>query len=193
MKDTLIKDILNKPIEWTTSKWVIERIPFLFNEDFEAYLEWKTKFSSMIGIDSKAIVFTGSSSVGFSLNPEKNLKSFDGKSDIDVAVISSHYFDISWHFLRNLGPKIYKYNQKEKNSIEDHRTRLIYWGTIATDKILQILPFGIEWVKALNSMAKVKPTEGREINIRIYKDFEALKNYHNIGLKQIKDKLLISN
>ena len=98
--------------------------------------------ASKIGVDSKAIVLTGSASVGFSLNPDNNLRAFTDTSDIDVAIISQHYFDISWHFLRNVGTKRYGYNRKQKDAIDDHRNRLIYWGTIATDRILQILPFG---------------------------------------------------
>ena len=102
MKDDLIDDITNSSTAYTVSKWVIERIPFIFNGDLKQYIEWKEKLSIAIGVDSKAIVFTGSSSVGYSLNPEKGLKAFDDTSDVDLAIISTHYFDISWFFLRNM-------------------------------------------------------------------------------------------
>lgn len=192
MKELLIGDIINEPISYTTSKWIIERVPFLFDNNFDSYLSWKQKLSNLIGVDSKAIVFTGSASVGFSLNPDKNLRAFSAESDIDVAIISNYYFDVSWFFLRNIGTRMYSFTQKEKNAIDDHRKRLIYWGTIATDKIIQILPFGKEWIKSMEEMAKEIPTEGRQINLRIYKDFEALKAYHNNNLKLIKDKLITS-
>ncbi len=192
MKSKLIGDIINQPISYTTSKWIIEGVPFLFGTDFDSYINWKQRLSNLIGVDSKAIVFTGSASVGFSLNPDKNLEEFSQESDIDVAIISSYYFDVSWFFLRNLGTRIYSFTQKEKNAIDDHRKRLIYWGTIATDKIIQILPFGKEWIKSIEEMAKINPTEGRQINFRIYKDFEALKAYHSTSLKHIKDKLITS-
>ena len=192
MKEQLIGDIIKQPITYTTSKWIIEGVPFLFGNDFDSYLNWKQKLSDLIGVDSKAIVFTGSASVGFSLNPDKNLKPFSLESDIDVAIISSYYFDVSWFFLRNIGTRMYSLTQKEKNAIDDHRKRLIYWGTIATDKIIQILPFGKEWIRSIEEMAKETPTMGRQINFRIYKDFEALKSYHNNNLKLIKDKLIIA-
>lgn len=186
----LIKDLVERNLDYSISKWVLERIPYVFNSNNEQYIEWKEKLSKLIGVDSKAIVLTGSASVGYSLNPEKNMKKFDESSDIDVAIISSYYFDISWFFLRNLGTKRYSYSQREKNSIEDHKKRLIYWGTIATDKIIQILPFGHEWISAIDCMSKEEPTVGREINFRIYKDFEALKAYQKESLKLIKDKLI---
>src|SRR5690606_3802231 len=97
----------------------------------------------------------GSAAVGLSLNPDKNFKEFNEESDIDVAVVSDHYFDISWHHLRNLGPRRHRLSTKEKLALQDHRERLIYWGTIATDKIIQILPFGASWMKSIDEMRKI--------------------------------------
>lgn len=81
---------------------------------------------------------------------------------------------------------------KEQNSIEDHRKRLIYWGTIATDKILQILPFAQTWITALDEMKKIDPTKDREINLRIYRDFESLRAYQKTSLNKLKDLILKS-
>jgi hypothetical protein len=183
-------EIIKSDISFMTSKWIIEKVPFIFSDNLELYIKWKEILASKIGVDSKAIVFTGSASVGFSLNPENNLRAFNDQSDVDVAIISQHYFDLSWHFLRNIGTKRYSLKQKELNSIDDHRNRLIYWGTIATDKIIQIFPFGEKWITSLNEMATIEPTKDRVINIRIYKDFEALRAYHLNNLKSIKDKLI---
>lgn len=184
------EEIINTDISFITSKWIIEKIPYIFSDNLERYIKWKELLASKIGVDSKAIVFTGSSSVGFSLNPERNLRAFSDQSDVDIAIISQHYFDISWHFLRNIGTKRYSYPDKVTNAISDHRTRLIYWGTIATDKIIQILPFGDKWITAINEMANIEPTKDRAINLRIYKDFEALRAYHLNNLKIIKDNLI---
>ncbi|MFX1708820.1 hypothetical protein PV783_32945 [Chitinophaga sp. CC14] len=190
MKQDLIDDILNEPTSYITSKWIIERIPFVFNNDLSAYIDWKERLSTLIQVDSKAFVFTGSSSVGFSLNPFKDLRPFDDQSDIDVAIISGIHFDIAWHFLRNIGPKYHRLKPKEKGAIDDHKGRLIFHGTIATDKIVQLLPFGIDWVNAMSVMSKIAPTIDRTINFRIYKDFEALKAYQKNGVNKIRDKLL---
>lgn len=190
MKELLVEDILKEPVSYTTSKWIIERIPHIFNNNLENYIDWKERLSTLIGVDSKAIVFTGSSSVGFSLNPKKNFKPFQNDSDIDVAIISSHYFDIAWHFLRNIGPKYHRLKPAVQNAITEHRERFIYHGTIATDRIVHILPFGKEWVNAMNEMITLDPTKDREINFRIYKDFEALKSYQSISVVKAKDQLL---
>lgn len=190
MKDKLLDDILAESPSYTTSRWIIERIPFIFNDDIEDYIDWKERLSTLIGVDSKAITFVGSACVGFSLNPANNFSSFHDASDVDVAIVSGHYFDTAWHFLRNIGPSIHRYTQSEKNSIIDHRQRLIFHGTIATDKIIQILPFGKEWMNAMAEMKTVTPTLNRDINFRIYKDFEALKAYQIIGVTKSRDYLL---
>jgi len=192
MRQALIDSILNEPPNITASKWIIEGIPYIFNDDLDSYIKWKQLLSRLIGVDGKAIVFTGSSSVGFSLNPEKDFRPFDAQSDIDVAIISSIHFDIAWHFLRNIGPKYHRISTRERIAVDDHRSRLIYFGTIATDKIVQLLPFGKDWVNAMNEMTRIDPTKNREINFRIYKDFEALKSYQLIGVNKVKDILLKS-
>ena len=119
-------------------------------------------------IDARDIIITGSASLGFSLNPNKNFKSFDKKSDIDISIISHHYFDVAWHDLIHLSPA--GISPKMKTALEDHRKRLIYWGTVATDKILPLLSFGGEWDRIIKTCQLPEPLVDHEINFRIYKD-----------------------
>lgn len=110
--------------------------------------------------------------------------------DIDVAVISDYFFNTSWRFLRNLGSDIHSMPQSAKQSVRDHVQKYIYWGTIATDKILPYLPFGKQWAKALDEMSKENPTRGRVIKARIYKDFESLRAYQVNNLKNLRSQEL---
>jgi len=192
MKEEISQEIIDYHPNYISSKWVLERIPFIFNDDFEKYIDWKERLGGLIGVDGKAITLTGSAAVGISLNPDKNFREFNENSDIDIAVISSHYFDVSWHYLRNLGPKRHRLKGPEKASIKDHRERLIYWGTIATDKIIQILPFGKKWMSAIDEMRKIDPTKDRDINFRIYKDFESLREYQSDCIGKLKDLIITS-
>jgi hypothetical protein len=190
MKSAITTEIITGKTSFFASKWIIERIPFLFNNNLDEYIIWKETLSGLIGVDSKSIVLVGSAAVGVSLNPAKNFRNFDVNSDIDIAIISTYYFDIAWHYLRNMGTKIYTLRPREKYSVIDHRTRLIFYGTIATDSILQLLPFAINWVNAIDHMKKISPTIGREINFRIYRDFESLRMYQSDNIDKIKDNLL---
>lgn len=92
------------------TKWILEHTPYVF-EDYETeYISWRHEIAEKLRIDARDIIITGSASLGFSLNPNKNFKSFDKKSDIDISIISHHYFDVAWHDLILNGypiPEIY--------------------------------------------------------------------------------------
>ncbi|MEW8027663.1 MAG: hypothetical protein AB2794_14810 [Candidatus Thiodiazotropha endolucinida] len=184
------KDLQTLPPSIVASKWITDRTPILFDNRHYEYLVWKETLGEQIGIDGRSIAIIGGACVGFSLNPGKYFKAFEEGSDIDVAIISSHHFNISWHCLRGLGTGIYKLSQAQQNIVRDHVNRLIYWGTIATDKILEILPFGAEWLQATNNMSQLEDTLGRDINFRIYRDFESLKAYQLLGVKKARDSII---
>lgn len=190
MKDDFLLDLIDLPTSFLVSKWLTDRVPYLFGEKNEEFILWKEELSKRLNIDSKAIVFTGSSSCGFSMNPNKNYRDFNEKSDIDIALISNYHFDIAWRTLRDLGTKVLDLTPKQKSAYYDHIKRLIYWGTIATDKILEILPFGKDWSLELMELSKLEPANDRVINIRIYKDFEALRAYQVQNFENLKITLL---
>ncbi len=76
--------------------------------------------------------------------------------------------------------------QPAKQSVRDHVHKYIYWGTIATDKLLPYLPFGKKWLEALDQMSRIAPTVGRDIKIRVYKDFDSLRSYQVNNLKNLR-------
>ena len=83
-------------------------------------------------------------------------------------------------------------NNRDREAIIEHRTNYIYWGTIATDRVLHYLPFVRPWTEALAAMAGESPTEEREIEIRLYRDYEALRSYHMNGLETLVATLMAS-
>lgn len=193
MREVILENIKSSnPNTFLTYK-MLECVPYIFQSDFDSYISWKSTLSYRLKVDSKAITIVGSASLGISLNPNKNFKQFDEKSDIDVAIISHYYFDESWYFLRNLGSSYHSYSPIIKEAINDHISRLIYWGTIATDKLLPILPFAKEWTSTIEHMKKIEPTKDRRINFRIYKDYESLRAYQLLNLKSLQSKLLEEN
>ncbi len=191
MRSHIISELLNIPVPVFVSKWILERpVPYLFHDDHQLYLRWKSELAPRLGVDSCSLLLIGGASVGISFNPNKNFKEFDNQSDIDIAVISPYHFEEAWRFLRNLGSKRFSYSRGVQEIIKAHASNYIYWGTVATDKILPILPFGEKWVLALNDMACVPPTESRDINLRIYKDFESLRSYQIRNLYRLRDELV---
>ena len=188
-KERFFSDLKSKPLSFVFSKWLLDATPYIFEGERITGIKWKERIATRIEVDSHAISVIGSAGLGFSLNPRKNFKYFDHESDIDLAIISHHHFEVGWNYLRNLGTDYYKLTQKQKNVIEDHRKRLIYWGTVATDKILTILPFGKTWHACLDDASHEHPANNRDINVRLYRDFESLRSYHVMNLENTRQKL----
>ena len=188
MLETVKQDIISITPDIFISKWIMECTPIIFNEDKKMFYDWKHKLATEIQVDPRDIIITGSASIGCSLNPNKNFKLFNEKSDIDVAIISNHYFDMAWHELRLI--KYYKLDSSMRNAIEEHRSRLIYWGTIATDKILPILSFGRKWNEIVAVIKHEAPVDSRDINFRIYKDNKSFRDYQINSIKECRSIIL---
>jgi hypothetical protein len=190
MKDEFLSDLVELPPSLVAQKWVIDRTPHIFQAHQHNYVLWKSKLADAIEVDGKSIVVIGSASLGFSINPHKSYRDFDKKSDIDLAVISAHHFDNAWHTIRNIGALRHKLTRPQKQSLEDHISRFIYWGTFDTKHLLPILPFGKAWLESFNKMTAEDPTKDRDINARIYRDFESLSAYHINNIKQLRENQL---
>lgn len=170
------------------TKWIFEQTPYIFDDKEADYILWRERIAKKMRVDTSDILITGSACLGFSLSPYKNFKVFNDRSDIDVSIVSHHYFDVAWHDLINISRPII--DAKMKEALDDHRCRLIYWGTIATDRILPLLSFGKEWDDIINENKLHPPLDNRSINFRIYKDKLAIRNYLSVSVKDRKNALL---
>jgi hypothetical protein len=186
IKKIFIADLLNYPADLLASIWIIDRIPLIFDNDIKAYANWRRILARGLGVDASALLITGSAAFGISLNPNKNYKFFDDSSDIDVAVISEYHFTEGWRTLRNIGADRHRMPPKVKQSIDDHVKRYIYWGTIATEKLLHLFPYGKQWTEALRQVSQITPTTGRTIKVRVYRDLDSLRAYHVNNLTNLK-------
>ena len=166
------------------SHHIFEPVPFAFTGDLPLWISWKTHLAGLLEVDPYDIVLTGSAAIGYSLNPNKNYKSFSESSDIDCGIISPYHFEVAWRYLRQLRPSWLTLPQGTKRAIERHQKSYVFSGTIATDSILAILPFGPGWQAALDAMAKKAPTVGRDIKLRIYRDYDALRHYQATGIEK---------
>lgn len=182
--DELVDDCSNESDEFVVSKWIVEKIPHIFNGNFEHFVKVKLAIAKKLGIDSCSVVFVGSSCTGFSLNPAKDFKVFDEQSDIDIAIVSYYYFNVAWRWLRQQDATLLK--GYAKKAYWSHRNFYIFDGTIATDKILDYLPFGAQWKKVIEELKQEPEFKDREIHIRLYQDHKALVDYH---VRNVRNKL----
>lgn len=182
---TIRAELASLSAEEFVSHYILDRVPWIF-PDRRTYVNWKTALAKDIDVDPHSILVVGSSCVGLSLSPAKDFSMFHGDSDIDVAIVSSHHFDIAWRWLRSLGPADSLAMSKfEHEMFKWHRKNLVFDGTIATDQLLARLPFGPQWTSGLSKAATRSPTEGREVKGRIYRDFESLRSYHEKNVKSL--------
>lgn len=189
-RDEFIESLKTEQPESFLEKNLLRSNPIAFGGNEDAYFSWRMELSGLIDVDPSCIILVGSSAVGFSLNPNKNYKKFDDTSDIDVAVISSQYFTIAWRYLRMNFSRTRNLDYKTSSAWKEHQSTYVYWGTIATDKLLGVLPFGKKWMDAITKLASAGPTFNREINLRIYYDHDALRSYQLRGIKNLRTSLL---
>lgn len=182
--DKLIEDCIKQPYEIVVSKWIVEATPALFNGDRNEYLRIKALIAKKLGVDMCSVVFVGSSSTGFSLNPQKNFKTFDVSSDIDIAIVSHYFFNEAWHSLRLMDKAVL--SERVKKAYNSHRSHYIFDGTIATDKILSQLPFGVSWRMVINEIKREPIFNNKDIHFRLYQDHKSLIDYH---VANVRDNL----
>lgn len=164
-------------------KWFGHSIPHVFGTDMEAYLAFKREFGNHIGVSTYDLMIIGSAATGVSLKPSNKFSKFTADSDVDLAVVSSHYFDVGWRWMRALGAARYSLPPEAQSWIREHETRLVYWGAIATDQILHHMPFGPIWIPCLADLSGRSPIDGRDLTVRIYRDFGSLQGtlIHTVG------------
>jgi hypothetical protein len=189
-RDVLVAQLRELSADDFASRLVLDRVPWLFL-DRRQYIDWKTSLAIELELDPYMLLVVGSAGLGFSLSPFKRFAEFRPRSDIDVAAVSERHFDEAWRWLRDLGPE----NLPERDELEQemfkwHRRNLVFDGAIATERLLPRLPFGDKWMSALGHAANREPTVGRQIKVRIYRDFESLRKYHVANIRNLKLELI---
>lgn len=179
-----------------TSLHILDRVPAIF-ESREQYASWRDEIGRGLDVDPLCLAVVGSTAVGVSLSPDaqKQLKPFHDSSDVDLAVVSSRFFDEAWRWLRSLGPidKLKTNSPDAADLLNWHRRSLVFDGTIATERLLSFLPFGAEWTAVLGRAALLRPTQDRNVNARIYRDFDSLREYHRANVERLKIELLTAD
>jgi hypothetical protein len=188
--EELKKSIIEHQPDDFVSHYLFAPIPHIFQNNHRDLVRWKGVLSTGIEVDPKDIVILGSASIGFSLNPAKNFREYGDESDVDCGIISQHYFDLAWRHLRKIRAAWLSLTSLERTAVEKHRKNYVFAGAIATERILGILPFGKAWQPVLRQMGTIDPTKTKEVKIRIYKDYDALRSYHVNNIRNIRDDLL---
>ena len=186
-RDALIQALLASTPAAFVENHLFDRIPAIFADDRALFVSWKRSLAERIEVDPACVTIVGSAATGASLNPTKNFRLFDDGSDVDVAIVSPYHFAVAWRYLRMNSARRLRVDARTRIAWDEHVKRYIYWGTIATDRLLGVLPFGLEWIKAKSAVGGLHPTSGRAVNLRIYADYDSLRAYHIHGVRSLRD------
>lgn len=194
MSTRLVKEVRSElealtPNEFA-SRRILEPVPHAFDGDLAALSDWKAELGAELGVDPRSMTIVGSAAVGVSLKPGKVLRPFGRDSDFDVAVVSHFHFEMAWRALKSLPVSTKASLEKvQRSSLKAHEHDYIYRGAVATDKILDLLPFAPTWVPGLTKMEGRSPSADKPVKARIYRDFDALRDYQLKSVVQAQGEL----
>ncbi|GAA3616997.1 hypothetical protein GCM10022223_36890 [Kineosporia mesophila] len=180
-------------------RWIDEHFlrsdPFAFpNSDFRKFVRL---VSDQLQVDPNGIFCIGSGAIGLSSNPGKvsgrNLKPFDEKSDLDIAVISEVHFEQAWRDLRNKAqPSLDPMDKLVKENISWQRKRF-FDGAILINKLLPVLSFGSSWIAAIERIQErtsILLDRNIDVEIWVYRDYWSVRNYVAQGIVECKKGIL---
>jgi len=139
------------------------------------------------GVAFHNVLMVGSGKIGCSLSPtEKLFRRFDeDNSDIDIAIVSSKFFDYLWEEIRK------EYSIKYIASYNTI-TSSIFRGFVNEKNFKVIDEIRSIWTKKVDNVnRKINASLSiyHEVNYRIYRSWEDLEDYHISGLRKIKQTL----
>ncbi|TXN64070.1 hypothetical protein FV228_17210 [Methylobacterium sp. WL18] len=187
-REAIIEDIKTLKPDVFVSRYIFDRCPAVFSDRHD-FIEWKSKLAEKLDVDAASVTLVGSAAIGVSLSPYKDFKLFDKNSDVDVAVVSSYHFNLAWRYLRNNYHNRFKVTSRQRTSWDEHVSKFIYWGTIAADKLLPLMPFAKEWSTASTDASSNPIIADRSVSFRIYSDYEALRSYQVTSVRSLRTSI----
>lgn len=175
---------------------VLRQDPFAFAEtDFDQFVRVCVK---ALNVDPNAVYCVGSGAVGLSLNPEKissgELKAFDDKSDLDIALISETHFEIAWRDLRSKGHPVVAEMETDLMKHLSWQKKRFFDGAIIATHLLPALTFGPAWIPALvrvEQEASVLLGRNVDVNAWIYRDYWSMRSHVAEGLLKCRKELAL--
>ncbi|MCC9018088.1 MULTISPECIES: hypothetical protein [Flavobacterium] len=191
---------INNKCDIVVQKCLIEDTSYFFNEiAIGEEFNFKKDIANILNVHIRDIVIVGSGKLGFSLKPDNSntglylFKEFDHnfnyskkgkKSDLDVAIISSHLFDSE---IKNLYDHTNHYDTDNLWADRNSFAKYVLKGKLA----IRFLPIEFPLTKGvLQVQEKYKMNYGREVNLEIYKSWHFFETYHQENIKKIQVNLI---
>ena len=153
--------------------------------DFNQYFNIKAEVADHFGIHHSEVLLVGSGKMGFSIAPSKRYREFHDKSDIDLAIVSPHLFDMVWQ-------KVFDYWSEKSLWIEEEQNifkSYLFRGWIRPDKLppAEQFEFRRDWWEFFLRLTNGEAYGPYQIRAGLYKSWHFFEKYQCIcvdGCKQ---------
>lgn len=198
-RDQLAQMIKDEAATFVRNRLFADDPPYVCDHDPDIWSDFTGAFTSQFGGTEMEVRIVGSGRFGYSLSPEKRLRPFHLKSDIDVVVVSEALFDLSWLSLLNAA-----YPRRENVEITSgwlaETQRDIYTGFIRPERIKidpriygrkaqPILTIQTQWFNARKFAANVDVLPHEVIKARLYRTWDHAVAYHEDSMIALRDAL----
>ena len=177
------EELANHDALHVVRKKIIHGRTYILDDD--KYYDLKSEISEAFKIHPNEVIIVGSAKLGFSIAPHKQYQQFSNSSDIDVAVISSHFFDNIWE-------SIHRYNDSGgyHERLPDFR-QYLFNGWIRPDLLptSETFSFAKQWWEFFNDISQAGRYSSIKIRGGLYKNWYYLESYQIRGVSACKDLL----
>jgi hypothetical protein len=196
--------IFSNPLAQLVEEHILQGAPYVFRGDVDALHLLRSHLVTELGVRPENVLVVGSARTGFSLNPANYPRPFSGESDIDVAVVDQFIFDEAWHTLLkwNYPRRLVKLG-KPDGEWAYQRRKDVYWGWFTPNEIRfeglsfpevlePIRDLSTKWFNAFNAFSQYADhpeIARRNVNGRLYRSQAHLFQYHEEGLRLVKQGL----
>jgi hypothetical protein len=173
-------------------KYIFHGIPYIFNDNQDAYYEFRNRIAKQFNINFGDVFVVGSAKLGYSYHKGTD---FTLDSDIDVVIVNT---DLFTEFHKTICEYQYKldkgYRTITKENIERYHKFLEYMakGWMRPDKLpaqFQLEVIKNEWFDFFKSISYGKSEVGNyKVAGGLYKSYHFLEKYYIESLKSIKNK-----
>lgn len=196
-KDKLIRDLKEKEPRDFYNDYLLGQDVWYFSKQeisnpSNHYDKFKKHISKKLNIHFNNISIIGSAKTRFSLNPKNNFSEFrdsleDNPSDLDIVLVSQELFYETWKSFRKIS-KNKRINNYEIKTSEIFRQ---FISIRDKDEIYDDTHIK-EWIRKVSSLKADMQTIfsiSLDVNYRIYKNWEAVEDYHINGIIKLQEKL----
>lgn len=196
--------ILTEPHDLIVKEYIFLGEPYVFHDHKAALNLLSQHLSDELEITELNMTVVGSAKLGFSLNPENFPRQFSDASDIDVLIVSEELFDTIWMtLLRWYYPRRLMSLGKFEGEWQQFRRKEIFSGWFVPNEIhydgisfpevlKPLRDLSVKWFNAFQSLSLYQEFASRTVSGRLYRTWEHALLYHMEGLRQIRDRLLMT-